>query len=442
MKSIDTSTAKMYKWLKTWENEEGAFNGWVVHRYDLKRLKYIHDTPWAQASIINAFINLYNTTKDQKFYSDAEKAVRLQISRLDSNTGMFNNAGFEDDRFSSLVHNSLADCAILNFYNCCNNDELKKQILQCVKVNINKYFIEDLWNDQVGAFKFSHIDYYSTEKDRFVANMNSIAVEAMIKYYKIVKDVSILKYINRIGKFLSNQINFSNCIITNGAIPYSSEINDYYINIYTALTLRGINQLYLFSNNSIYKKIAITASQQLYSYSDGKFFYHAIVHNQEEKYPLFIAGSGMILNALYDCNKLYNLNYNLTSFIKNVLSYQHPIGGVQSFKYYNSKDNHRKKFNDKTEVWEDVAPGVPWNAHLFEFLSKIVSNEIISEINHVKIKRTLKIKYNYLYYEGVNRFIIISIYPLRSFNIIYIKKSNNISKISFSLKEIYKKLRK
>lgn len=112
-------TANMLDWLNTWRQDDGAYNGYVVHRFDLKRVKKIHDTPWEQTPIIDGLFNIYNATNDLTYYNMAKQSVLLQISRLDTVTGMFDFAGFEDDRFSSLVHNSLADCALLTFAENC-----------------------------------------------------------------------------------------------------------------------------------------------------------------------------------------------------------------------------------------------------------------------------------------------------------------------------------
>ena len=44
-KKLNQSTANLLDWLNTWRQPDGAYNGWVVHRFDLKRLKYIHHNP-------------------------------------------------------------------------------------------------------------------------------------------------------------------------------------------------------------------------------------------------------------------------------------------------------------------------------------------------------------------------------------------------------------
>jgi hypothetical protein len=49
---MDKALSKQIKWLQTWKTSEGAYNGFVVHRHDLKRMFKIHDTPWSQGPII------------------------------------------------------------------------------------------------------------------------------------------------------------------------------------------------------------------------------------------------------------------------------------------------------------------------------------------------------------------------------------------------------
>jgi len=90
-------------WLRTWKTAQGAYNGYVVHRHDLKRMFNVHDTPWAQAPVAKGYLNLYLKTKDRKWLQEATQAVDLQVKRL-CNSGKYIYAGFEDDRFSNFWH--------------------------------------------------------------------------------------------------------------------------------------------------------------------------------------------------------------------------------------------------------------------------------------------------------------------------------------------------
>ncbi len=437
---VDEKTAKLYQWINTWRQKNGAYNGWVVHRYDLKRLKEIHDTPWEQSAIINGLLNLYENTKNKKYLREAEQAVRLQISRLDMSTGKYNYAGFEDDRFSSLVHNALADCAILEYAKIIKGrkSDLYNQIIETVISNFQKYLFGVLWNEEIKAFKFSEVDYYSRNQDRYVANMNSVAVEAMIKLYLLEDDEFYRDKALQVGEWLKTQVHYSDDYL-DGAIVYSDVLPDIFVNIYTALALRGIDDLYQLTGDKEYGKIMIKAAEHLLKYTENDFFCHAAVNGIKHKKPYFVAGAGIILKAIDDTNRLMNTNYDLSRFVKKILSYQQPLGGIQSFVGYNSKDNHRKKGTNQWEVWEDYAPGVPWNAHIFEFLSRYVSEDFNET---VQCNTTKRITRSYLYYENRDKFFVVSLFPLRSSTVILINKRKNRSILSFSLIEIYRKLKK
>jgi hypothetical protein len=183
----------------------------------------------------------------------------------------------------------------------------------------------------------------------------------------------------------------------------------------------------------------IKAAEHLLKYTENDFFCHAAVNGIKHKKPYFVAGAGIILKAIDDTNRLMNTNYDLSRFVKKILSYQQPLGGIQSFVGYNSKDNHRKKGTNQWEVWEDYAPGVPWNAHIFEFLSRYVSEDFNET---VQCNTTKRITRSYLYYENRDKFFVVSLFPLRSSTVILINKRKNRSILSFSLIEIYRKLKK
>jgi hypothetical protein len=103
------------------------------------------------------------------------QAADLQCKRLHK-TGKYIYAGFEDDRFSSLVHNSLANCALLDLAKVLideGDDEKAQKYLKIVKENIDRYIIGVLWDEDFGAFKFSEIDYFTPDVIRFVVNMRS-----------------------------------------------------------------------------------------------------------------------------------------------------------------------------------------------------------------------------------------------------------------------------
>lgn len=242
---ISEALSKQISWLETWKTKEGGYNGYVVHRFDLKRMFKLHDTPWAQGPIIEGYLNLYQRTKDKKWLQAALQSADLQCKRLHK-AGKYIYAGFEDDRFSSLIHNSLANCALLDLAKGLineGNDEKAWKYLKTVKENIDKYIIGVLWDNEFGAFKFSEIDYYTPNVIRFVVNMNSVAAESLIKLSSLTGEEQYQHYAVRVGQWmLTEQINSSN--LEDGGINYSQLQPRILISIYTALAMRGLDDLY------------------------------------------------------------------------------------------------------------------------------------------------------------------------------------------------------
>lgn len=438
-KEINQKTALMYNWLNTWRQLDGAYNGWVVHRFDLKRLKEIHDTPWGQGPIIHGLINLYRRTGDITYYLQAKSSVELQMSRLDYDSGKFNFAGFEDDRFSSLVHNALADCALLDFADLVKSkdEKLFNEILRVVQRNFDKYFFGVLWNEEIKAFKFSEVDYYSPTENRYVANMNSVAIESLIRFYKITDKTYYLEKAIEITNWLKTQIYNKEGDIADGGIGYANTHPNWFINIYTALALRGVCATYTVTKDQELYNIMLRTVEHLLKYSEQNMFCHAIHDGRKDLYPYFIAGAGMILKAIDDVNKTIGTHYDMINYVEKILSYQQPSGGVQSFLKYNTIENHRKGANPNTAVWEEYAPGVPWNAHLFEFITRYVSSDLDKTD---KTKTSSKMGLTYYYRESKNYFLVFSLFPPKSCTILFLNKKKNKSYIAFSLLKIYSKI--
>lgn len=406
---ISVALSKQISWLQTWKTKKGAYNGYVVHRHDLKRMFKIHDTPWSQGPIINGYLNLYLKTKDNKWLQEAIQAADLQCKRLHKN-GKYIYAGFEDDRFSSLVHNSLANCALLDLAKILideGNNENAQKYLKIVKENIDLYIIGVLWNENFGAFKFSEIDYYTPNVTRFVVNMNSVAVESLIKLSILTGEKKYQEYAMRVGEWiLTEQIESTDT--ENGGINYSQVQPRVLISIYTALAMRGLDDLFYITEDQRYLKMMKKAAIHLKNLVDPetKLFYHAIINGKIVKYPQFVAGAGIILKALDDTEKLTGEKYNYQDIFKVILRNQLPNGGFSNFIRYRGKDNSRSK------IWENIVPIVGWNAHFFEFLTRKIKN------NFLYISNKNKINYfatnHFLYSETFNYVLILSIYPIRS----------------------------
>ncbi len=441
-KRIDIAVSKMLNWLRTWENNKNAYNGYVVHRGDSKRLTLIHDTPWAQGPIINGLLSLYNITKKKKYLLEASNAVKLQMSRLNEEDSSYIYAGFEDDRFSSLVHNSLANCALLNYAKVIKNNIDKadeyESVISTVKDNIDNYLIKCLWVEKIGAFRFNSIDYYSKDSDRFVANMNSVTIESLIKLYELTGESQYRDIALRTGEWLLTQSITSEEELVNGAISYAQTHKGRVINVYTALALYGVDDLYKLTGDQRYKEFMIKAIEQIMRFTTDNKFCHAYYDNIKKEKPYFLAGSGIILNSILNINNLFDKKYHYEDYLDVILKHQLEIGGISSFEGYHSKGNGRGKHIIEQEVWEDIVPVVGWNAHMFEFLARLVSKEFNEDS---KINKTLRIKWNYIYYENFRYFFVFSIWPLKSFELLLIKKNNDKSLISFSLLQVMRYLK-
>ncbi len=432
---ISEALSKQISWLQTWKTKNGAYNGYVVHRFGLKRMFKIHDTPWSQGPIINGYLNLYQKTKYDKWLKGAIQAADLQCKRLHK-TGKYIYAGFEDDRFSSLVHNSLANCALLDLAKVLideGNNEKAQMYLNTAKDNIDRYIIGVLWDEDFGAFKFSEIDYYTPDVIRFVVNMNSVAVESLIKLSSLTSEKIYQDYAIRVGEWMLTEQNKS-FDLEDGGINYSQVQPRVLISIYTALAMRGIDDLYYLTKDQRYLKMIKNAANHLINLIDieTKLFYHAIINGELIEYPQFVAGAGIILKALDDAERLTGGKVDYQDSLNIILKMQLPNGGFPNFVGY------RNENSGENEVWEDIVPIMGWNAHIFEFLTRMVQEDFLYK--PAKFKRCCVVAKNY-YYIGDKRFVLIlGTKPIKSLILYFSIKKINIALIYISVNQLEKLL--
>ena len=434
-KQISEALSKQISWLQTWKTKKGAYNGYVVHRFGLKRMFKIHDTPWSQGPIINGYLNLYQKTKDDKWLQEAIQSADLQCERL-YKTGKYIYAGFEDDRFSSLVHNSLANCALLDLAKVLIDEgaqEEAQKYLRTIKENIDKYLIGILWDEEFGAFKFSEIDYYTPDVIRFVVNMNSVAVESLIKLSRLTGETKYQDYAIRVGEWmLTEQIKSSG--LENGGINYSQVQPRVLISIYTALAMRGIDDLYYLTEDQRYLEMMKNAANHLINLIDSetKLFYHAILNGGLLMYPQFIAGAGIIFKALDDAEKLTGEKFDYQDALNTILKKQLPNGGFSNFVGY------RNKNSDENEVWEDIVPVMGWNAHIFEFLTRRIQKDF--SYKPIKFSNIFFTSKNYFYRESKRSILILGIKPIRSLTMYFVIKKINVALFYISVNQLEKLL--
>lgn len=432
---ISEALSKQISWLQTWKTKKGAYNGYVVHRHDLKRMFKIHDTPWSQGPIINGYLNLYQKTKDRRWLQEAMEAADLQCTRLHK-TGKYIYAGFEDDRFSSLVHNSLANCALLDLAKVLSDDGAEEawKYVKTVKENMDKYIIGVLWDEEFGAFKFSEIDYYTPDLNRFVVNMNSVAVESLIKLSDLTGEKKYQDYALRVGEWLITEQVQSNGL-ENGGINYSQIQPGILISIYTALALRGIDDLYCETKDERYLRVIKNAANHLINLidSDTKLFYHAIIDGELVKYPQFIAGAGIILKASDDVERVCGAQFDYQDSLDAILRKQLPNGGFSNFVGYRNKN----KNENGDGVWEDIVPVMGWNAHLFEFLTRKVEKDFSYK---PRFKINCLVTKDYFYREGKHSVLILGGRPIRSLISYFAVKRINIALFCISVNQLEKLL--
>ncbi len=101
---------KLIGWLETWRDAQGAYNGFVVHRTEAKRMGRVHDTAWTQSAMIRGYGNLYRKSREARWGDAMTLAADLLASRYDPKSGKILYTGHEDDRFHSLVS------SLINFW--------------------------------------------------------------------------------------------------------------------------------------------------------------------------------------------------------------------------------------------------------------------------------------------------------------------------------------
>jgi hypothetical protein len=367
----------------------GACNGFVVHRYEQKRMFRLHDTPWTQAAMIRGYYNLASRSGETRWRDAALLAADLQARRLDERTGKYVYAGHENDRFCSLIHCALANCSLLTVLPLL--DEARRtRYVDVVRTNTDRYILDKLWVEEEGAFRFSEIDYYSRDEDRFVMNFNTMAAENLLGLAEITGEQRYRDVAHRVGQWLigkwtghrrreaeaAHDAPIDGLAVPPGGMAYQYSVSraepDNCVAIYAGLALRGVRALYEATGDERFAEMLRGVSDWLLRMRDPAthLFYHTTNGPRIEPHPQFIAGAGMTLLGLLDARAVSDDRVVPEDTIAAILDRTYDNGSVPGFI---GKHRHRPGGTGEV-VWEDVAASVNWNAQWFEYLTRLVED--------------------------------------------------------------------
>jgi hypothetical protein len=364
--------AALWDWLSSWIVADGGMNGPVVHRGDLKRMLAIHDTPWTQEAAIQGLLELYRRSGRDDWLTLALRLGDAQCARQTADGG-FRWAGHEDDRFSSLVHNALADCALLDLADVLrdrNDAGRRTRYVTAAEKNLEQYVIGTLYRPSLQGFAMNPTDYYAG-RDRFIVNMNSVAIDALIKLDRQRgrdRHTPLVRLIGERIRSLQSQQGLGE-----GGLPYSDLESETHVPLYTALALRGLPGLADVTGHPCWPQLARQAVAFLNRLQDPEtgLWYHKLEGRRLYRFPLFVAGAGVICNALLDAARLTGSEPDVHALTRRLLRFQYRHGAIRNFIGYDHPDNGRPLGRGK-DVWEDVYPTPNWNAQAFRFLCRVL----------------------------------------------------------------------
>lgn len=364
--------AALWDWLSSWIVADGGVNGPVVHRGDLKRMVAIHDTPWTQEAAIQGLLELYQRSGRDYWLTSALRLGDAQCARQRAD-GAFRWAGHEDDRFSSLVHNALADCALLDLADVLRDRSdaaRRSRYVTAAEKNLEQYVIGTLYRPGLQGFAMHAIDYYAG-RDRFVVNMNSVAIEALIKLDRQRGRERHALLVRSVGERIRSLQ--SDRGPGEGSLPYSDLEPETHLPLYAALALRGLVGLAGATGDPQWSQLARGAVAFLGRLQDSEtgLWYHKLEGGRLHRFPVFVAGAGMICNGLLDAAQLTGAELDVHALAGRLLRFQYPHGAIRNFIGYDHPDNGRPRGRGK-ECWEDVYPTPNWNAQAFRFLCRVL----------------------------------------------------------------------
>ena len=459
---VATSLGKLIGWLETWRNEQGAYNGFVVHRNEAKRMARVHDTAWTQSAIIRGYGNLYRKSREARWGDLMIQAADLLASRYDQKSGKLHHTGHEDDRFHSLVSCALGVCALLSVADLVDPKRREKYI-RIAADHARRYWFDILWVEAEGAFKFAEIDYWSPHEERFVVNFNTMAAEALLAIYAVTGESEFFDRAIQVGQWLIERWNHTQSInqkllaghatvaddpssewMAPGGFSYQFTTSirkpDNYITLYTGLSLRGLWALYQATKDTRFAEIILAQSQYVLAMRDPKtrLFYHTAWGGKVEKNPQFIAGAGMTLIGLYDVMPLIGIQAIPEDTVNYIFSRVHFNGSYPGFVGKNDTGYHRR--DGGGVVWEDVAASMNWNAQWFEYLTRLIDNPAVIDVT--SCNKTVKfITKRFVYIDTLKTVNIVSWWPPRGWGLYFYHKKSSKARLAFYPVSLYGRIR-
>lgn len=459
---IVTALNQLTPWLETWRDENGAYNGFVVHRTEAKRMDRVHDTAWTQSAMIRGYGNLYRKSREPRWGQALTLAADLLADLYDPETGRIRHTGHEDDRFQSLVSCALGVCALLSVSDLVNAARRKKYV-NIAQDHARRYWFDVLWVEREGAFKFSEIDYFCPHEDRFVVNFNTMAAEALLAIYSATGEPEFREKAVRVGQWLIKHWELTQAVnheILNGRTtveedPYSEwmsqggfsyqfsasrRVPDNYVTLYNGLSLRGLWALYQATKDERFAQIIRAQSRYILAMRDPgtKLFYHTAWGGRIEKNPQFVAGAGMTLLGLHEAMPLIGHMAVPEDTISAILSRAYPNGAYPGF--IGKNDTGHPGRNSGGLVWEDVASSPNWNAQLFEYLTRLIKDP--SRINLELHAETVRFfTKRFVYVDSPGSVAIASWWPPRSWGVYLYRKNSHKARICVYPADLYRHIR-
>jgi hypothetical protein len=388
--------AALWTWLSSWLSRDGGVNGPVVHRSDLKRMFSVHDTSWTQAAVISGLLHLYRRSGDDRWLAWAARLGDAQCARQ-LQDGHFRWAGHQDSRASLLVTNVLADCALLDLAEAMGGEE---RYIEVAERNLRDYVIAKLYRDALQGFAMAPFDYYAG-RDRFILNMNSVAIEALVKLDRLRETDRHAKLVRTVGDRILS-------LCDRNGLPYSDLEPHTHIPLYTGLALRGLP--FIPASDGVARD-AILFLERMED-PETRLWFHKLEGETVTRYPVFVAGAGIVCNGLLDAG--------IEVDAERLLRFQAPSGAIRNFVGYDHRDNGRPR-GSGLDVWEDVFPTPNWNAHAFHFLCRVLPPPDPSV--RPKIRRRLARSRRYVCFESERVAAVVGIRPFtRGIAGLYVKR--------------------